>query len=59
VSIVDQIRANLVDPDKHGLILKALADILEEQGEKGVKDRIKKWIEEIGAETPPSTESKE
>ena len=57
--IVDQIRANLVDPDKHGPILKALADILEGQGEKGVKDRIKKWIEEIEAETPPSTESKE
>ena len=59
MSIVEQIRANLVDPDKHGPILKALADILEEQGEKGVKDRIKKWIEEIEAETPPPTENKE
>jgi len=57
--IVEQIKANLVDPDKHGPILKALVDILEEQGEKGVKDRIKKWIEEIEAETPPPTESKE
>ena len=59
MSIVEQIRANLVDPDKHGPILKALADILAEQGEKGVKDRIKKWIKEIEAETPPPTENKE
>ncbi|TEU13047.1 MAG: hypothetical protein E3J21_19595 [Anaerolineales bacterium] len=59
MSIVEQIKANLVDPDEHGPILKALVDILEEQGEKGVKDRIKKWIEEIEAETPPPTESKE
>jgi len=59
MSIAEQIRANLVDPDKHGPILKALVDILEEQGEKGVKDRIKKWVEEIEAEAPPPTESKE
>ena len=59
MSIADQIMKNLVDPDKHGPILKALVDILEEQGEKGVKDRIKKWVEEIEAETPPSTESEE
>ena len=59
MSIVEQIRKNLVDPDKHGPILKALVDILEEQGERGVKDRIKKWIKEIEAETPSSTESEE
>ena len=59
MSIVEQIQANLVDPDKHGPILKALVGILEGQGEKGVKDRIKKWIEEIEAETSPSTESEE
>jgi hypothetical protein len=59
MSIAEQISANLVDSDKHGPILKALVDILEEQGEKGVKDRIKKWVEEIKAETPPPTESKE
>jgi len=59
MSIVEQIRKNLVDPDKHGPILQALVDILEEQGEKGVKDRIKKWVEEIKAETPPPTESEE
>jgi len=59
MSIVEQIRKNLVDPDKHGPILQALVDILEEHGEKGVKDRIKKWVEEIKAETPPPTESEE
>ncbi|MGA9351442.1 MAG: hypothetical protein WBW48_21900 [Anaerolineae bacterium] len=59
MSIVEQIKMNLVDPDKHGPILKALVGILEEQGERGVKDRIKKWIEEIEAETPPPTESEE
>ena len=57
MSLVEQIKKNLVDPEKHGPILEALVDILEEQGEKGVKDRIKKWIEEIEAETPPPTES--
>jgi hypothetical protein len=59
MSIVEQIKTNLVDPNKHAPILKALVDILEEQGEKGVKDRIKKWVEEIKAETPPPTESEE
>lgn len=59
MSIVEQIKMNLVDPDKHGPILKALVDILEEQGEKGVKDRIEKWVEEIEAETPPSTKREE
>lgn len=59
MSITEQIKANLVDPDKHGPVLKALVDILEEQGEKGVKDRIKKWIEEIQAEASPPTESEE
>jgi hypothetical protein len=57
MSLVEQIKKNLVDPEEHGPILEALVDILEEQGEKGVKDRIKKWIEEIEAETPPPTES--
>jgi hypothetical protein len=59
MSIVEQIKANLVDPDKHGPILEALVEIWEEQDEKGIKDRIKKWVEEIKAETPPPTESKE
>jgi hypothetical protein len=59
MSIAEQIKANLVDPDKHGPVLKALVEILEEQGEKGVKDRIKKWVEEIKAEASFPTESKE
>ena len=57
MSLVEQIKKNPVDPEEHGPILEALVDILEEQGEKGVKDRIKKWIEEIEAEAPPPTES--
>jgi hypothetical protein len=59
MSIVEQIEKNLVDPDKHSPILKALVDILEEQGESGVKVRIKKWVEEIKAEPLPFTESEE
>ena len=50
MSIVEQITKNLVEPDKHGPILVALVDILEDQGERGVKERIKRWIEEIEAE---------
>jgi hypothetical protein len=50
--IVEQIRKNLVDPDKHGPILEALVVILEEQGERGVKERIKGWIEEIKLQDP-------
>ena len=59
MSVVEQIKAKLVDPDSHAPMLKALLDILEEHGEKGVKDRIRKWVKEIEAETPPSIETKE
>ena len=59
MSMVDQIRKNLVNPDEHGPILEALVDILEEQGDTGVKERIKRWIKEIKAETTPPTVSKE
>jgi len=59
MSIVEQIEANLVDPDKHGPILKALVGILEERDEKGVRDRIKEWVKEIRAENPPLDESEE
>ena len=52
MSVAEQIAKNLIEPDKHGPILGALVDILEEQGEKGVKGRIKRWIEEIEAEDP-------
>ena len=56
MSIIEQITKNLVNSEKHAPILKALIEILEEKGEKGVKERIKKWIEEIETEMPPSTE---
>ena len=59
MSIVEQIRKNLVDPDRHGPMLEALVSILEEHGEKGAKDRIKGWIEEIEAESVPLSEDEE
>lgn len=59
MSMVDQIRRKLVNPVEHGPMLEALVDILEEQGERGVKERIRNWVEEIKAETPPHTVSKE
>lgn len=37
MTITEQITKNLVEPKKHGPILKALVDILEEEGEKGLK----------------------
>ena len=59
MSIVDQIQKNLVDPENHGPVLRALVEILEEQGERGVKDRIRKWVQEITAESglPPESEA--
>ena len=59
MSVVEEIEGNLVDPEKHGPILRALAAILETHGERGVRDRIKKWVEEIQAEVPPSAEGEE
>ena len=53
MSIVEQIKENLVDPDKHGPILEALVDIMEEQGEKSVRQRIKGWVEEIKLDNSP------
>lgn len=54
--LVEQIQKNLVDPEGHGPVLKALLDILEQQGERGVKDRIKKWVQEIRLESALPTE---
>ena len=56
MTIADQIASNLVDPEKHGPILKALLRILEEDGEKGLKDHIVQWIREIQDEIPADTE---
>ena len=52
MTIVEQINKNLVDPERHGPILRALVNILEEEGEKGLKDRIKQWVQEIIEESP-------
>ena len=54
MAIIEQINQNLVDPEKHGPILQALYEILEEKGEKGVKDQIKRWVEEIEEESSPA-----
>jgi hypothetical protein len=59
MTITEQITRNLVDPDKHGPILKALVDILEEGGEKGLKDRIKQWVQEILETESDNEESEE
>ncbi len=59
MTITEQITKSLVDPGKHGPILKALIDILEEEGEKGLKDRIKQWVQEILEESPDNEESEE
>ncbi|HMN13842.1 MAG TPA: hypothetical protein PKD55_16130 [Bellilinea sp.] len=57
MDVVQQIEANLVDPIRHGLILRALVDALEEGGDRAVKERIRRWIQEIQTEIPPSEES--
>lgn len=59
MTITEQIAKNLVEPEKHGPILKALVDILEEEGEKGLKDRISQWVREIQEAEPNSEESEE
>lgn len=55
MTIAEQISRNLLDPEKHSPVLSALIDILEEDGEKGLKDRIKQWVQEIQEEDPPET----
>jgi hypothetical protein len=59
MTITEQITKNLVDPEKHGPILEALTGILEEQGEKALKDRIRQWVQEILQAEPESKESRE
>jgi hypothetical protein len=56
MTIADQIANNLVNPEKHGPIVRALLRILEEDGEKGLKDHIAQWIREIQDEIPADTE---
>ena len=59
MTIVEEIAKNLVDSEKHGSILQALIAILEEDGEKGLKDRIRKWVQEIQDESPAGEESEQ
>ena len=59
MSIADQIAQNLVNPEKHAPILKALITILEDEGEKGLKARIAQWIKEIQDETLHETRNEE
>jgi hypothetical protein len=56
--ISDYIAQNLVDPEKHARILNALIAILEEEGERGLKDQIAQWISEIQEDLPDEAESK-
>ena len=57
MTITEQITKNLVDPAKHGPILKALTEVLEAQGEKGLKDRIGQLVQEILEAEPEDEES--
>ena len=57
--LVEQIGRNLVDPEKHAPILRALIDILVEEGEKGLRDRIKQLVQEIEEESPDDQETEE
>ncbi len=57
MTIANQIAQNLVNPEKHTPILNALITILEDEGEKGLKDRIAQWIREIQEELPDEAEN--
>ena len=59
MTITEQITKNLVEPEKHEPRLKALVDILEEEGEKGLKKQIKQWVQEILEAEPVTEESEE
>lgn len=57
MTIVKQIRANLLDTDAHGPYLDAIVSQLETGGERAVKALIKNWIQQIEDEQPPHNES--
>jgi hypothetical protein len=57
MTIADQIAKNLVDPENHAPILRSLIHVLEEEGEKGVKTLIERFIKEIEQELPPDENS--
>jgi len=57
MKIADQIAQNLVNPEKHVPILNALLNILEDEGEKGVKELITQWIHDIQEDHADDIES--
>ena len=57
MKIADQIAQNLVNPEKHVPILNALLNILEDEGEKGVKELIAQWIHDIQEDLTDDIES--
>ena len=57
MTIADQIAQNLVNPEKHVPILNALLNILEDEGEKGVKELIAQWIHDIQEDLTDDIES--
>jgi hypothetical protein len=57
MSISEMIAQNLVDPERHTPILNALIAILEDEGEKGLKDKIAQWINEILEDQSDEAES--
>jgi hypothetical protein len=59
MSIANQINKNLIDPENHGAILNAIIRVLEEEGEKGVKALIERFVKEIEQELPPNEEESE
>lgn len=46
-ALEEQIKTILADQEKHGRMLEGLMEIVRDSGSKGVKDRIKQWIEDI------------
>lgn len=59
MTVTQQIERNLVNPEKHGPVLRALVAILEEGGEKALKARISDWVKEILEAQPDTEESEE
>lgn len=45
----DQLISKLADPEKHGPVLKAALEIVEESGSKGLKEQVQQWIVDIKA----------
>jgi len=46
----EQLTLKLADPEKHDPILKAVLEIIEEKGSKGLKIQVQQWIADIKGE---------